>query len=92
MCVYAIISTMKKKSSSPLPEKEFYGTTTVGERGQVVIPALARKSLKLSQHDKLLVFGMGEMVVCMKLANLEKLASDMSSKLTEIKSLLKKNK
>ena len=34
----------------------FYGHVTVGERGQVVIPAEARKEFGLSPGDKLLVF------------------------------------
>jgi AbrB family looped-hinge helix DNA binding protein len=34
----------------------FYGAVTVGERGQVVIPAEARKLLHLEPGDKLLVF------------------------------------
>jgi len=37
-------------------EKMFYGTTTVGERGQVVIPAQARRELGIDAGDKLLVF------------------------------------
>ena len=36
---------------------KFYGATTVGERGQVVIPAEARRDLGLAPADKLLVFG-----------------------------------
>ncbi len=38
---------------------EFFGTTVVGARGQVVIPAEARKKLKFKVGEKLLVFGMG---------------------------------
>jgi len=34
-----------------------YGTVTVGERGQVVIPAEVRKSFKIKSGDKLIVFG-----------------------------------
>jgi AbrB family looped-hinge helix DNA binding protein len=34
----------------------FYGAVTVGERGQIVIPAEARKTLDLKHGDKLLVF------------------------------------
>jgi AbrB family looped-hinge helix DNA binding protein len=34
----------------------FWGHVTVGERGQVVIPAEARKFLRISPGDKLLVF------------------------------------
>ena len=36
---------------------KFYGSTTVGERGQVVIPAEARRDLGLTPATKLLVFG-----------------------------------
>ncbi len=38
-------------------ENAFHGTVTVGERGQVVIPAEAREQLSISAGDKLLVFG-----------------------------------
>lgn len=37
-------------------EKLFHGATTVGERGQVVIPARARRELGIEAGDKLLVF------------------------------------
>jgi len=37
---------------------EFYGSTTVGERGQIVLPAKLRKAFKVRQGDKLLVIGM----------------------------------
>lgn len=38
-------------------ESMFFGTVTVGERGQVVIPSEARKRFGLNTGDKLLVFG-----------------------------------
>lgn len=34
-----------------------YGTVTIGERGQIVIPVEARKELGLEPSTKLLVFG-----------------------------------
>lgn len=34
----------------------FFGTVTVGERGQVVIPAEVRKQFHIESGDKLLVF------------------------------------
>lgn len=37
-------------------KKMFHGATTVGERGQVVIPAAARRELGIQPGDKLLVF------------------------------------
>lgn len=39
-----------------LKRGKFLGSVTVGERGQIVIPALARESLDIKAGDKLLVF------------------------------------
>jgi AbrB family looped-hinge helix DNA binding protein len=36
---------------------KFYGSTTVGERGQMVIPAEARRDFEITPATKLLVFG-----------------------------------
>lgn len=36
---------------------KLYGTTTMGARGQVVIPACARKDLSLQPGDQLMVMG-----------------------------------
>ena len=41
--------------------KKFYGSVTVSERGQIVIPAGARKDFSIKTGDKLLVFGDPEM-------------------------------
>lgn len=38
-----------------MDEEKFYGTVTVGERGQIVIPSEARSALGFSPGDKLLV-------------------------------------
>jgi len=37
--------------------KKFYGSVTVSERGQIVIPIDARKDFGIETGDKLLVFG-----------------------------------
>ena len=44
---------LKKKKLNV--ENRFCGTATVGERGQIVIPAEARKLLGLKHGDKMLV-------------------------------------
>jgi AbrB family looped-hinge helix DNA binding protein len=36
---------------------KYWGSTTVGERGQIVIPADARKALEIEAGDKLVIFG-----------------------------------
>jgi len=73
-------------------EKEFYGTATVGERGQIVIPLSARKALNIEKGEKILIFGMGTMLTCVKFTDMEKFASHLSSKVDSIKTLLKKTK
>ncbi|MCL5292506.1 MAG: AbrB/MazE/SpoVT family DNA-binding domain-containing protein [Actinobacteria bacterium] len=39
-----------------LKGEKFFGSVTVGERGQIVIPAAAREALNIKAGDKLLVF------------------------------------
>ena len=40
--------------------RKFYGAVTVGERGQVVIPAQARRDHGIEAGDKLIVLGRPE--------------------------------
>lgn len=40
----------------PKLDEFFYGSATIGERGQIVIPAEARKECDLHPGEKLLVF------------------------------------
>ncbi len=79
-----------------MPKKDverFYGTATVGEKGQVVIPCEARERMKLQKGDKLLVFGMGcDMIAFTKLSNIEKFASSLSSQLETIRDVINKTK
>ncbi len=46
------MTTGKAKAEKP----PFYGAVTIGERGQIVIPAAARKDLGLEPGQKLLVY------------------------------------
>jgi AbrB family looped-hinge helix DNA binding protein len=71
----------------------FYGSTTVGEKGQVVIPQEVREQMKLNKGDKLLVFGMGdEMVAFAKLAHFEKFEKHLSGQLEDIRKIIKERK
>jgi len=78
-----------KKTFPPRPH--LYGTTVVGERGQAVIPAEARKAMGLKQGDKLLVFGMrGGMISLTKLSSFEKFQARMAKQFSEIQKEIKK--
>lgn len=75
------------------PESQFYGSVTVGSKGQIVIPQEARKKMNLKEGDRLLVFGMDEdMLAVAKLSHLEKFASHLSKKLKMIQGAAKKHK
>ena len=47
---------------SNISKDKIYGSATVGERGQVVIPANIRKSFRMKAGDKLIVFSKHEMI------------------------------
>ena len=57
----------------------FYGSVTIGERGQVVIPAEARKRHHFDSGDKLLVFSHPNMhgVVLARLDEMEMLLGEL---------------
>lgn len=53
----------------------FHGVATISDKGQVVIPAAARKAMGLKTGEKLLVFGWGEGTVMLcKVSEMEKYA------------------
>lgn len=81
----------KQNNKHESDQKNFYGTVTVGEKGQIVIPHGARKNLKLKKSDKLLVFGMHEdMLALVKLSQIGKITSHLSETLDIIRNVSKK--
>ncbi len=81
------LDTMKTNTDG----NEFLGSTTVGAKGQTVIPAEARKAMNLKEGDKLLVFRIGcDMVAFSKLSQMERFVTHLSKKLTTVKSAIKK--
>ncbi len=65
---------------------KFYGSATVGTKGQIVIPALAREELGLKEADKVIVVsakqGSGLMII--KAEMLEIFIADMQAKLGNV--------
>jgi AbrB family looped-hinge helix DNA binding protein len=58
---------------------------TLGERGQVVIPAAVREQLGLKPGDKLMVFTKHEEVICLIAASsMRRLADTLNRQLAEI--------
>lgn len=72
----------------PTLDDLFFGHVTVGERGQVVIPAEARKQFKISPGDKLLVFRdpVGSGIVFTKLDLMQECMTKMMESLEALQS------
>lgn len=65
---------LKNKIRRSLVNDKLYGTTTLGARGQVVIPAAARKDLGLNPGDQILVMGhFGRVLGLIKAEQLEEI-------------------
>jgi len=70
---------------------KFYGATTLGERGQVVVPAEARKDLNLSPSTKVMVFGapMGEGLLIVKADSVAEMLARANKMLSGVEEVLK---
>ena len=73
-------------------EMKFFGSVTIGERGQIVVPAEAREALDLKQGDKLLVFRapMGGSIIVAKPEEFERHVENMSKHAADLQAQLKK--
>jgi len=72
---------------------EFYGSVTVGERGQISLPSSLRRELGIKAGDKILIFGRKEWkkwgFMAAKVEVLEKLLEEIER---EIRKLIDKGK
>lgn len=67
---------------------KLHGTTTVGAKGQIVIPASVRKELKISPGDQLLVMvKLGKAVALVKANELNELHKAIEKEMDEIKNM-----
>ncbi|HOF89170.1 MAG TPA: AbrB/MazE/SpoVT family DNA-binding domain-containing protein [Armatimonadota bacterium] len=67
-------------------ERFFYGSATLGERGQVVIPADARKDCDIQPGDKVLVFRHPlhpHMLILVKIGEMQELLQQMGRTLEQ---------
>lgn len=70
-----------------------YGAVTVGERGQVVIPADLRSIFKIKSGDKLIVFAKhGEMIGLIQANRLNDFLSHMSQVMAAVKKIKQTDK
>jgi AbrB family looped-hinge helix DNA binding protein len=77
-----------------MADPQFWGSATVGERGQIVIPADARQELDIKPGDKLLIFsGMhGGSLNVMKAERVTEFVTRAMAKLTKMEEIARKEK
>jgi AbrB family looped-hinge helix DNA binding protein len=70
---------------------KFYGATTIGERGQVVIPAEARQDLDLAHSTKVMVFSapMEGALLIIKADSIAEILTHASKVLSGVEEMLK---
>jgi AbrB family looped-hinge helix DNA binding protein len=70
---------------------ELYGAVVVGERGQIVIPADARRDMDIAPGDKLLVMRgpMGRMLVVARADSLLKMVGETMRNMSRLEKSLK---
>lgn len=62
-----------------------YGAVTVGERGQVVVPAEIRKSFRIKTGDKLIVFAKHDMIGLIPAEEFNRFLNEASEVLAKFK-------
>ena len=69
---------------------QYYGSATVGERGQMVIPAEARKALDINPGEKMVVFGgPGGRLVAVKADAVSRFVTKSMTELAELERRLR---
>ena len=77
---------MDKKQIKKCQNIKLHGTTTVGAKGQVVIPSSVRKELNISPGDQMLVMvKLGKALALVKANEIEELHKAITKEIEEIK-------
>lgn len=71
-------------------DENFYGTSTVGSKGQIVIPIKARKSLDIKYGDEFIFFGHGKLIHLVQGRELNGILDKMTERFSLIKENIKK--
>jgi AbrB family looped-hinge helix DNA binding protein len=90
----SFVEEVKMKQGDRRPMGKCFGTAVVGPRGQLVIPAQARKELGIDTGNKFLVFGHfeGEGLMFIKVEAAEEFLSFLTSRLDEVARVVKESK
>jgi AbrB family looped-hinge helix DNA binding protein len=71
---------------------KMYGTGTIGQKGQIVVPAKARNELGIKPDDEFIFFGHGKLIHMVKANELDSILDHMTRQFTQRISALKQIK
>jgi AbrB family looped-hinge helix DNA binding protein len=82
---------MRRKLEEHIPE--FYGTVVVGERGQIVIPAEARRELEITPGEKLIIMGNvhGDGLMVIKTKSITQLLNRFTEQMSVFERIIKES-
>ena len=80
---------MKDKLEERIPK--FYGAVVVGERGQIVIPAKARRDMQITPGEKLIILGSPQEngLMITKIGPILQLMSRVRERMSQLESVIK---
>jgi AbrB family looped-hinge helix DNA binding protein len=67
------------------------GVTTVGERGQIVIPKNIRDQLKINKGSQFLMIFNSEGLMLVTLESMKKMSDHLSKEIKKVNKIIKKN-
>jgi AbrB family looped-hinge helix DNA binding protein len=82
---------MKDKLEERIPK--FYGAVIVGERGQIVIPAEARRDMQITHGERLIILGSPQEngLMITKVGPILQLMSRVRERMSQLESVIKKD-
>ncbi len=60
-------------------QPKFYGSTSIGERGQIVIPSELRSEFNINPGDKFIFFSMGKVISLVKADDAKEMIDGISN-------------
>lgn len=75
-----------------MKDEKFFGSSVIGERGQIVIPAKAREELSIKPGDEFIFFGHHNMLHLIKASELNTFLDTMTAKFSKMRESIKDKK
>jgi AbrB family looped-hinge helix DNA binding protein len=72
------------------PSTFLHGRTTVGERGQIVIPQNIRTAMKVKAGDEMVVMSRGDRIIVLPAKNLEEFYQTVIGQMDDLRKQTKK--